>query len=128
MFLEYVIPAVIMLFLDVLYLTNIGGRMFGNMVKNIQGHEIKLNIYGAIGAYTLMLVALYKFILVDRKSPTDAFILGLCIYGVFDFTNYTIFKKYDMFVGGLDILWGGVLYYVVTWLTYKTYKILGIRH
>ena len=61
----------------------------------------------------------------DRKSPNDAFILGLCIYGVFDFTNYAIFKNYNMFIGALDMLWGGILYYVVTWLTYK---ILGIKY
>ena len=121
---EYIVPAAIMLLLDSVYLSNIGGRIFGKMVKNIQSHEMKINIYGAIGAYTLMFIALYKFILSERKPPSDAFILGLCIYGIFDFTNYAIFKKYNMLIGGIDMLWGGILYYVVTWLTYK---ILGIK-
>ena len=30
----------------------------------------------------------------ERRAPKDAFLLGFCIYGVFDFTNIAIFKKY----------------------------------
>jgi uncharacterized membrane protein len=120
---DYIIPAFSMLFLDSLYLSNIGGPMFNNMVKKIQKDDMKLNIYGAIGAYILMILALYKFIIVDRKSPNDAFILGICIYGVFDFTNYAIFKNYSMLIGLLDMLWGGILYYIVTMFTYKLLRI-----
>ncbi|MDA9072812.1 DUF2177 family protein [bacterium] len=122
---DYIIPAFSMLFIDSVYLSNIGGPMFDNMVKKIQKDDMKLNIYGAIGAYILMILALYKFIIVERKPPTDAFILGVCIYGVFDFTNYAIFKNYSLIVGLLDLLWGGILYYIVTWITYK---LLGIKY
>lgn len=114
-----------MLSLDSVYLSNIGGPMFDKMVKKIQKDDMKLNVYGAIGAYILMILAIYKFIIKERRPPMDAFILGLCIYGVFDFTNYAIFKNYNMFIGGLDILWGGCLYYIVTWITYK---LLGIKY
>jgi uncharacterized membrane protein len=122
---DYIIPAFTMLSLDSVYLSNIGGPMFGKMVKKIQKDDMKLNVYGAIGAYILMILAIYKFIIKERKPPMDAFILGLCIYGVFDFTNYAIFKNYNMFIGGLDMLWGGILYYIVTWITYK---LLGIKY
>ena len=120
---DYIIPALSILFLDSIYLSNIGGPMFNKMVKKIQKDDMKLNIYGAIGAYILMILAIYKFIIVERKSPNDAFILGICIYGVFDFTNYAIFKNYNMFIGILDMLWGGILYYIVTKVTYKILKI-----
>jgi uncharacterized membrane protein len=122
---DYIIPAFTMLSLDSVYLSNIGGPMFNKMVKKIQKDDMKLNVYGAIGAYILMILAIYKFIIKERKPPMDAFILGLCIYGVFDFTNYAIFKNYNMFIGGLDMLWGGILYYIVTWITYK---LLGIKY
>ena len=121
---EVIVSAVSMLALDGLYLSNVGGPIFGKMVKKIQGSDLKMNVGGALGAYTLMVVALYKFILVERRSPFDAFLLGLCIYGVFDFTNYAIFSDYDMmYAGFMDMLWGGLLYYTVTWITYK---VLGI--
>ena len=123
-YMEFIVPAVSMLVLDGLYLSNVGGPMFGKMVRKIQGTDLKMNIGGAVGAYTLMVLALYKFILVERRSPSDAFLLGLCIYGVFDFTNYAIFTEYEMMYSGLmDMVWGGILYYIVTWVTYK---VLGI--
>jgi len=94
------------------------------MVRKIQGSDLKMNIGGAVGAYMLMVFALYKFILVERRSPSDAFLLGVCIYGVFDFTNYAIFTDYEMmYTGVMDMIWGGILYYIVTWFTYK---VLGI--
>ena len=123
-YMEVVVSAVSMLALDGLYLSNVGGPLFGKMVKKIQGSELKMNVGGAVGAYTLMVFALYKFILVERRSPSDAFLLGLCIYGVFDFTNNAIFSDYEMmYAGFMDMLWGGLLYYTVTWITYK---VLGI--
>lgn len=123
-YMEVLVPVVSMLVLDGLYLSNVGGPMFGKMVRKIQGSDLKMNIGGAVGAYMLMVFALYKFILVERRSPSDAFLLGVCIYGVFDFTNYAIFTEYEMmYAGFMDMIWGGILYYIVTWITYK---VLGI--
>jgi len=109
-----------MLALDSVYLSNIGGPLFAKMVKGIQKDEMKINIFGAIGSYLLLILVLYKFIIVERKSPSDAFLLGFCIYGVFDFTNIAIFKNYSLLPALLDTLWGGVLFYIVTKITYGT--------
>jgi len=122
---DYIIPAFSMLALDGLYLSNIGGPLFAKMVKGIQKEEMTLNIYGVVGSYILLVLVLYKFIILERKSPTDAFILGLCVYGVFDFTNIAIFKNYKWMPAILDTLWGGILFYLVTFVTYK---ILSIKY
>ena len=117
---DYIVPAFTMLTLDSVYLSNIGGPLFAKMVKGIQKDEMKINIFGAIGSYLLLILVLYKFIIVERKSPSDAFLLGFCIYGVFDFTNIAIFKNYSLLPALLDTLWGGVLFYIVTKITYGT--------
>ena len=114
-----------MLALDSVYLSNIGGPLFAKMVKGIQKDEMKINIFGAIGSYLLLILVLYKFIIVERKSPSDAFLLGFCIYGVFDFTNIAIFKNYKWMPAMLDTLWGGILFYLVAFVTYK---ILSIKY
>ena len=115
---DYIVPAFTMLTLDSVYLSNIGGPLFAKMVKGIQKDDMKINIFGAIGSYLLLILVLYKFIIVERKSPSDAFLLGFCIYGVFDFTNIAIFKNYSLLPALLDTLWGGVLFYLVTFFTY----------
>ena len=106
---DYIVPAFTMLALDSVYLSNIGGPLFAKMVKGIQTDEMKINMFGAIGSYLLLILVLYKFIIVERKSPSDAFLLGFCIYGIFDFTNIAIFKNYSLLPALLDTLWGGVL-------------------
>jgi len=120
---DYIIPAFIMLTLDGVYLSNIGGPLFNPMITNIQGNKMTLNPFGAIIVYVLMLFVLYKFIIIERKSPIDAFLLGFCIYGIFDFTNIAIFKKYKYLPALVDMFWGGILFYITTLLTYKLRKI-----
>jgi uncharacterized membrane protein len=120
---DYIIPAFSMLALDGLYLSNIGGPLFAKMVKGIQKEEMVLNMYGVVGSYILLVLVLYKFIILERKSPTDAFILGLCVYGVFDFTNIAIFHNYKLLPALVDTVWGGVLFYLVTLVTYKIMSI-----
>jgi len=120
---EYLVSAFTMLALDSLYLSTIGGSLFGKMVKRIQKEDLEINVYGAIGCYILLILVLYKFIILERRSLTDAFILGVCVYGVFDFTNIAIFKNYSLLPAIVDTLWGGILFYLVTFVTYKIMSI-----
>lgn len=122
---DYIVAAFSMLALDSVYLSSIGGSLFNKMVRNIQNEDMKIDMYGVVGSYILLVLVLYKFIIMDRRSPSDAFILGLCVYGVFDFTNIAIFKNYKWIPAIVDTLWGGVLFYTVT---YITYKILSIKY
>jgi uncharacterized membrane protein len=120
---DYIIPAFSMLALDSIYLSNIGGPLFAKMVNGIQKEDMKLNIFGAIGSYILLILVLYKFIIIERKPLSDAFLLGFCIYGIFDLTNIAIFKNYQIIPAIVDTVWGGVLFYTVTWITYKLLRI-----
>ena len=38
---------------------------------------------------------------------------------IFDLTNYTIFKNYEMKVVVIDSLWGGTLYALTTYIVSK---------
>jgi uncharacterized membrane protein len=122
---DYIIPAFSMLALDSLYLSNIGGPLFAKMVNKIQKEDMKLNVFGAIGSYILLILVLYKFIILEKKPPSDAFLLGFCIYGIFDLTNIAIFKNYQIIPALVDTVWGGVLFYSVAWITYK---LLGVKY
>jgi uncharacterized membrane protein len=122
---DYIIAAFSILALDSVYLSTIGGPLFATMVRNIQKEDMKIDIYGVLGSYILIILVLYKFIIMDRRSPNDAFILGLCVYGIYEFTNIAIFKNYKWIAVIVDTLWGGILFYTAT---YITYKILSIKY
>ena len=58
--------------------------------------------------YFVMTLTFYYLLCLDgnRENYERAFILGLCVYGTFDLTNYCIFNKYDPVIGLIDIIWG----------------------
>ena len=59
------------------------------------------------------------FILKQRRSVMDAFILGIVIYGVYETTTYALLKKWSIQTVMIDTLWGGILFGLTTYLTYK---------
>lgn len=113
-----IISAVVMLLLDAVYLS-LFSEFFNNIVKNIQGNRIKFKISGAVLCYMLLIGGLYYFIISQRKSVKEAFILGMVIYGVYETTTYTIFDKWSPWAMLLDTLWGSILFALTTAITYR---------
>jgi uncharacterized membrane protein len=114
-----IVSSLLLVLIDSIYLFNIGKPVFGKTVKSIQGSEMVLNVQAAVFTYVLMAILINYFIISQKKSVLDAFILGFCVYGIFDFTNLAIFKNYTLKAAIIDTLWGGILFAVVTSLTYK---------
>lgn len=117
--LQYIILiGVIMLLLDSIYLSTFSG-FYNGIVKSIQGTKIQFKLSGAIVCYLLLIYGLYYFIISQKRSIKDAFLLGIIIYGVYETTNYTIIDKWDPKAVVLDTLWGGILFATTTAIVYK---------
>ena len=115
------ISSVVLLTLDSVYLNMVSGY-FNKIIKNIQGTKIQLNYYGAIYCYIFLILGLNYFVLENNESPIKAGILGLVIYGVYEGTNYAIIKNWTPTAVILDTLWGGILFYLTAYITYKFKK------
>lgn len=107
----------ILLGLDFIYL-NLTKSIFETQVFKIQHNVMKVKLFPAILCYLLLVVGLNYFILQSHRSILEAFLLGFIIYGVFDFTNLAIFQKYDWNVAIMDMVWGGILFALTTWIVY----------
>jgi uncharacterized membrane protein len=92
---------------------------FDAQVKLIQGSNIKLNLVGAFITYIFLIFGLNYFIISKNKSVNDAFLLGLVIYAVYEFTNLSLLKNWHILTTILDTAWGGILFATTTYLTYK---------
>ena len=109
---------------DYIYLSNISSH-FSNVILRITKEPMVFNFPKAIGAYIFLILGIYYFILKDlnennyKQKIKDAVILGLVIYGTFDFTTGAVFKGYDYNTMLIDTVWGGVVYGLVTYLVYK---------
>ena len=89
------LSAIVMISLDFVYLSVMKGY-FMNQVKNVQGSALKLNYFGAAICYIFLVAGLNYFIIKPRKSVSDAFLLGLVIYGVYETTNYALFSNWSI--------------------------------
>jgi uncharacterized membrane protein len=119
---SFIISSVLLVLVDSVYLYFIGKPVFDKTVAAIQNSALVVNIAPAIFTYILMAIILNYFIISVNKSPFDAFILGFCTYGIFDFTNMAIFKKYNLRTAITDTLWGAILFFTVTSITYYVKK------
>ena len=112
------VPAVILLTLDSLYISMIK-HSFEMQIISIQRVSMKLRLLGAILCYILLIGGLYHFIIKPHRSILDAMLFGLVIYGVYETTNYATLKNWTFKFLILDTLWGAVLMGATTYMTYK---------
>ena len=109
------ISAIVFITIDFIYL-NIMKDYFDKQIKNIQGTKIEMNFLGAALCYIFLIYGLNYFIIKPRKTVSEAFLLGLVIYGVFETTNYALFKNWSMITVIIDTLWGGLLFASTTYI------------
>jgi hypothetical protein len=107
----------ILLALDGIYLT-LNKTLFENQVITIQRTTMQLKPMSVIACYIFLIGGLYYFIIKNRRSVLDAFILGLVIYGVYETTTYALFKNWSPYLVVMDTLWGGALLALTTHITY----------
>ena len=110
--------SVIVLLLDSIFLYGIKD-LFNKQIFKVQNSNIQINYVGAILAYLFIILSLYWFIIKEKKSLTDAFILGICVYGVYEYTNYALLKNWDFKTTLIDTLWGGTLFALSTYVYNK---------
>lgn len=113
---KLLLSSLLMLGLDIMYLGTTRDY-YASVVKSIQGSPMTVRLFSAAITYLIMIFGLYYFILSKNRKPIDAFLFGLVIYGVYEFTTFAIFKNWTLFAVGLDTLWGGCLMVLTTFLT-----------
>lgn len=99
--------------IDFAYLSAIKGH-FERQIAAVQGSPLRINLFGAIVTYVFLIFGLNYFIIRPGRSAQDAFLLGLVVYGVYDFTSLALLSKWQLFTAVTDTLWGGVLFYLTT--------------
>ena len=114
-----IISAIVMTVLDAIYLTTTR-KMMENQIRIIQNKDLAIRVLGAVACYFFLVFGLYYFIIKEKRSILDAFLFGLVVYGVYETTNYAIFKNWKLLTVFIDILWGGTLMATTTYITYKS--------
>lgn len=120
------LPALLLLVIDSFYLMLMGPK-FAKNVAQIQQQPMRVKFSGAVVSYLSLWFLLERFIFEKQASPEEAFLLGFGVYTVFDATNYALFEKYSLTLAIMDAVWGGILFYLVTRLTYEFQRFATLR-
>ncbi len=85
---------------------------FKQQVLDVQHSPMKFRILPAIICYAVLVFGLNYFILQKDKegSVTDAILLGLVIYTVYETTNMAILSEWNLISVLVDSIWGGILF------------------
>ena len=84
---------------------------YNNLVYTLQGQVIefnKLKIVSLIITYAFLLYGL-NYIVLPYNIPIS---FGAVVYGVYSFTNYSLFNNYPFKLAVIDTIWGIILYYI----------------
>ena len=115
---KLLISALGLVAIDFAYLSMIKGH-FTRQIVAVQGSPIVINMFGVVVTYVFLIFGLNYFIIRPGRSAQDAFLLGLVVYGVYDFTSLALLSKWQLTTAVVDTLWGGALFYLTTKLVQK---------
>ena len=124
---ELIIVTLLLTVIDLVFIKYVLINPFGKMIQNIQLSEFKPNTIYVYIPYLLMIFSILFFSLPNvtkdnlfKDSLIYGGLLGLVIFGVYEFTNMSVFKNYNLHVAIFDTLWGVTLFTIVTFLSKKT--------
>jgi len=90
--------------------------IFSRQVMAVQGATVQMDWVAAIVCYLFIVTALYWFVIRPKASVLEAFLLGVCIYAVYELTNKALFYKWSYVTVVMDTIWGGTLFALSTYL------------
>uniref|UniRef100_A0A6C0BC17 DUF2177 family protein n=1 Tax=viral metagenome TaxID=1070528 RepID=A0A6C0BC17_9ZZZZ len=112
-FLKIFFISLIFVVIDSLYLFS-SKTYFQKQILSVQKGPIQLRIVPTVLCYIALIFGLWYFILREKKSWIQAFLLGIVIYSVYETTNYATLKAWTAKTVIMDTVWGGILFALVT--------------
>ena len=120
----YILIAIIYSILDILWISLSYNLFYKDMIISIQNSDvIKFHMIYAICAYILLILSLL-FVCIplynyhkEHKILKSFTLIGLIVYGVYNFTNAAILKGYPKHIILIDILWGCTIFTIMGFIT-----------
>lgn len=106
---EFILFSIIFTTIDAVYLYS-SSKYFNFQIKAIQGTKLKLKTISTILCYLTLTIGLFYFGIIKNLNIIELFCLGVFVYGVYEFTNHAIFKKWKWKTVFMDTIWGGILF------------------
>lgn len=104
----------ILLVLDAFYL-GIHSTYLKQTMEHVQKSPFQMRYAPTLLVY-VYLAAVVMGLLQYKVSIRDSFLLGLCIYGIYEGTNYATLERWPLYLFVVDTIWGGILISLTTYI------------
>jgi uncharacterized membrane protein len=122
----FLIALILFFIIDIPYLYFIAGPHYSNLIQTIQGSPLKIKYLGAFLSYLIMAFAIQYLVIERSKNIKEVLyygmLTGFVAYGLYDFTNYATFDKWTLRSSLQDLIWGTLLFTIVSYFTYYINK------
>jgi uncharacterized membrane protein len=121
---QFITVLVVLVILDVIWLTIISKDMYQGTVRGIQKTKLNVKFIPAILTYPLIAWGICTFVLANNTSNEKGILglmLGFMVYGIYNGTNYAIFDNWSLKTSIKDTLWGTALFGIVSLIGSKVY-------
>jgi uncharacterized membrane protein len=123
----------ILLLIDLPIIGYLNRNLYISQFKSINKRDLKMNnsmLLSGCLAYILMSVGLYKFVIYPslkwkltlNEIITRSLLLGLVIYGIYNFTNKATIYNYNYYTVIIDTIWGSILFTITALLSIMIIK------
>lgn len=107
----------VLVIIDTIYIS-ITRKWYENQIVTIQRVAMNIKPIGAFVCYLFLVFGLWHFVLSPSARSgkkmeeiiSNAFLLGLIVYGVYASTSYALLKKWSPNLAMADTIWGGSLF------------------
>jgi uncharacterized membrane protein len=117
------LTTILVLLIDLIWIKLFMGREYEKMIYDIQKSELSIRPFFVFLSYTTIILPILLFTLPNIRSEhrfMDSMfyggLLGLLMYGMFSFTNYSLIEKWSLRVVAMDTIWGFILYTIVSYI------------
>jgi uncharacterized membrane protein len=122
--------SILALLLDIPYLIYTKDT-FMDMIYRVQGGQsFNFRFIYLIPIYILIGIVIYYYVFSGLKADKEyntneliirAFLIGVCIYGIYNLTNYALLTNWDFNFIFQDTLWGGILFTLTSLIANKIF-------
>lgn len=93
----------------------INSKRVADFVSDIQGgRSLNPRLWAGIPVYIAL-----GYMVTQQTSAPRAFLVGLCTYAVYDFTQLFVLDRYPLEFAVADTLWGGLLMALAWWIAHR---------
>jgi len=122
---------IVFILLDYLWYGVIYKAKYNEIITKIQAVDLEYRYSSSLIVYLIMSLSIIIWVIPKIKEIPDKSdkeilkasikyggLMGITIYGVYNFSNYAVFRHWSLETGLVDTLWGGFLTSIVTYIIY----------